>query len=124
MEEMAARKTSPRKVLTRLLANAGLEGSGLTDLARADTFVDESLHQLEHEEPSLLAWLRDDPEVNDLLKVHTSATYALLHRNSDQGRPLAYTMRQIDSLNYRLICTVAMAAAARERPRGMEMLDV
>lgn len=119
MVKMAERKTSPRTIYMKLLGR-DVEGAQLADVRRADALVDESLTLLDDDEPTLRGWLRDDSEINELLRVHTSATFALLQRNGQRGMPLEHTMHQIDSLNYRLICTVALAAAMRERPSATD----
>ncbi len=120
-----ARRTSPRRILTRLLTNSGLDKEEMGDVQKTDAFVDEGLSLLENEEPALLDWLQHDPEVRRLLQVQVSATYVMLLRNAAAKRPLSYSMGQLDSLNYRAACALAVAASMRARPRiDLEALDV
>ena len=109
------RKTDARNVLMKLLKREGVDETTLADVRRADAFVDEALDALDAEEPALMGWL-NSPEVNELLRVQTAASYALIIRDNQRGVPLEQMVHRLQTLNYRAICALSLAAAMRERP--------
>ncbi len=117
------RKLEPRRLLFRILEDQGLPPGQMLDVERADVFEDEMLALLRTEEPLLLDWLRNSVEVGGLMQAHTSAILGLLLWNSDREKPLSETMDQIDTLNFRLACTLVTAATMRERPKAGKIIS-
>ena len=116
------RKLEPRRLLFRILEDQDLSPGQMLDVERADVFEDEMLALLRTEEPLLLDWLRNSIEVGGLMQAHTSAILGLLLRNSNE-KPLIETMDQIDTLNFRLACTLVTAATMRERPKAGKVIS-
>ena len=121
------RNLAPRRLLSRLLKDSGLDEPQRQAAERADHFVDEALGILNGaEEPSLRDWLLDDEELITTLQTQTVALYALIlrHLNQEQVEAVAWerVLLQIDTLTFRLVCAVAVAAAMRERPKVKEAL--
>lgn len=118
MKTMAS-TSNARGVLTKLLKRGGLAAIDLANARRADALVDEALDVLDHEEPELREYL-NSMEVEELLRVQTSASYALIVRDNRRGLPLEDMVHRLQTLNFRTICAVALAAAMHERPRAAD----
>lgn len=117
------RKLEPRRLLSRILEDQGLPPGQMLDVERADIFEDEMLTLLRTEEPHLLDWLRNSVEVGGLMQAHTSAIMGLLLWGAEREKSLTETIDQIDTLNFRLACTLVTAAVMRGRPKAEEVFS-
>lgn len=108
-------KTTPRNVLETVLKKVVTPPFLQNVVLPADRVTDEALDTMEFEEPSFMAWIQEDPEIENLFRAHAAAVFRTLQIASSQGLSMEQVMRRIDALSYRLSATVALNATMRER---------
>jgi hypothetical protein len=81
----------------------------------ADSTIDESLVQLETEEPTLLSWLSNDAKVARVLRANAEATKLTIVRGLQTNTPLDTVLSRVDGLSYRASAALAMRAVQRDR---------
>jgi hypothetical protein len=113
---MADRSMVARGVLTKVLKRY-LDEGGVSDVSRADAYLDEALDALEFEEPSLVHWLETNKDLELLMFANTSAIYWTIHDQFMRGRPLEAIMPKIDRLIGRVVYAAVWRAIMRERER-------
>lgn len=89
-------------------------------VARADAAIDQAIHVVQHEEPTLHELLSGD---ETLAEVFAATMAAIQHEIVDDralGYPLAVTTQTISVLISRAFFPVATAVVTRERLRQLE----
>lgn len=108
-----------RKVFTRLLKKQ-LDSSSLGEIRAADAWVDEALDHLEMDEPSMLAWLERDPDLNRALKANMTAIYQAVVNDASRGQPFAGSLERVNQLIFRMVAAASWRVALKERSFGVE----
>lgn len=110
---------SSRRVFTRLLRKQ-LDSGSLGEVRAADAWVDEAMEHLELDEPSLLAWLERDPDLNRALKANMTAIYQAVVNDASKGQPFANSLERVNQLIFRMVAAASWRAALKERSFGVE----
>ena len=114
--EMVETSTLDRGTMARLLTNVNLSAESKVDIALADAYIDEALDAIDDEEPSLLDWLQNDPELQNLQWANLSTMYWLLARDmKDDEVSFEQMVTNLDKILGRVRATIAWRAAMRER---------
>lgn len=108
-------KPANRGVFSRILKNAKMSTEAATDVAAADDWMDDALEALDYEEPTLLAFLQDDPEIPNAMWAFKSVCYWILRRDLNRGLPLIEILTHVNTLTSRLTAAIALRAVMLDR---------
>lgn len=104
-----------RGTMTALTADLEFSDEDRAAIAQADAYMDEALDAVDDEEPTLLEWLKNDPELEQLCWANRSVTYWLIRDGLKNGVPLSTMTYMLGALFSRVLAATAWRATMRAR---------
>lgn len=105
--------TIARNLLSEILKGQ-LQEDAAHEVADVDEWIDQSLDQLEHEEPQLATYLAS-PEVINAVRATMTAIYWIFIQDSQKGKPILELTKRFEVLILRLAATLSHKALVMGR---------